>query len=147
MVKRTLYEDAVEAYGKETAEKMWQRAVDPVTGYISKDRAADKLLDGKIPCRRCGGMGLCGIRDPEDEDFSPELVLCLKCWDEWGDDASRLLKKHGYVYSKKKWLAAFTEFCSTKPKVIDIKAHNQDILNEQRLLDLQFPKHIKRERV
>jgi hypothetical protein len=112
VIRQSWREYAIKKWGKETARKMWEHAVDPVTGYVAKDLNTVDLLDGKTPCCRCGGVGLWSPRGSDRDDH----VLCLRCHDDWDEVAMTLLEKHGYVSSKKKWHAAFMEFCETKPK-------------------------------
>lgn len=111
-ISDSLYKQAVKEYGKDTADKIWAYAKDPITGYVSRDLNQVNALDGSIPCKRCGGFGYWspGGSDRDDD------VLCVRCHDDWGEAAPILLRKHGYVWSKKKWHAAFLEFCSIKPK-------------------------------
>ena len=132
---KTPYQEAVEMFGKDEAAKMWQRAVDPNTGYIARDLNTVGLLDGKTPCQRCGGLGLWGPVGGASE------VLCLQCHDEWGEVAPKLLRKHGYVWSKKKWHAAFQEFCSTKPWKVDVAKHNQEVTEKSRAIKAAFPEY------
>lgn len=135
MKKETLYQQAVKEYGPEMVTKMCQRAVDPVTGYIARNMNCVHLLDGKTPCRRCGGVGLWEPGGAKEQG----IVLCLRCQDDW--HKSDLLEKHGYVWGHKKWMAAFNEFCQTKPKEIDVKAHNQDIVAEDRAIRALLPEY------
>jgi len=65
------------------------------------------------------------------------VVLCLKCADHW--DKYGLLKKHRYVWSAKKWLAAFEEFCQMEPEVVDIEAHNRSVAATDRWAHTMFP--------
>lgn len=123
---KTPHQLAVEMFGEETTKKMYQHAVDPVTGYISRNLNAVHLLDGKTPCRRCGGAGLWTPGGAKE----PGIILCLRCLDDWHN--SDLLEKHGYVWGHKKWMAAFNEFCQTKPQAMDVQAHNQDVIAESR---------------
>lgn len=111
-ISKSLYGQAVEKYGEEEARKMWAYAKDPITGYVSRSLNQCHALDGGIPCQRCGGFGYWkpSGRDRDDE------VLCVRCFDGWSDSAGALLRKHGYVWSKKKWHAAFMEFCLMKPE-------------------------------
>lgn len=111
-ISASWYEEAVKEFGEDTARKMWAYAKDPITGYVSRDLNTVHALDGSIPCQRCGGFGYWrpGGSDRDDE------VLCVRCHDDWSGSSERLLRKHGYVWSKKKWHAAFLEFCSTKPE-------------------------------
>ena len=133
MNRKSPYQQAVEKFGAEKIAKLDQRAVDPVTGYIARSRNAADLLDGKTPCRRCGGVGLWEPEGAKEQG----LILCLRCLDDWHD--SDLLEKHGYVSSRKKWVAAFNEFCLTKPKEVDIKGHNQDIMAGDRAIRALLP--------
>jgi len=105
------YKQAVKEFGEDTARNMWTYAKDPITGYVARSLNSVHLLDGKIPCQRCGGFGIWGPVGGRDDE-----VLCVRCHDDWGDAAPILLRKHGYVWSKKKWHAAFMEFCSQKPE-------------------------------
>ena len=109
-LKQSWYRQSVEMFGKDEAQKMWQHAKDPITGYVAKDLNCCHLLNGEIPCMRCGGFGMW---TPGGGDGKAH-VLCLKCFDGWGEVCSELLDKHGYVSSKKKWHAAFMEYCQTK---------------------------------
>ncbi len=111
VISDRLYKQATKDYGEETARNMWAYAEDPVTGYVSRDLNCVNLLDGKIPCQRCGGFGIWKPPGSNRDD----KVLCVRCHD-WGDAAPKLLDKHGYVWSKKKWHGAFMEFCSQKPE-------------------------------
>ena len=120
-VSNRWYKEAVEKFGEEVAKKMWQYAKDPITGYVSRDLNCVHLLDGSTPCQRCGGFG---IWKPPGDDKSKE-VLCVRCFDDWGDNSVRLLSKHGYVSSKKKWHAAFAEFCSIKPEWMKRTSNDQ----------------------
>ena len=70
--------------------------------------------------------------------------LCLQCFDEWFD--SKILDKHRSPHgriSDKRWEAAFNEFLRTKPKEIDIQAHNRQIESKDRLFFGMFP-HLKK---
>lgn len=111
-IRESWYRKSVELFGKDEAIKMWQHAVDPVTGYQAKDLNRVDLLDGTIPCQRCGGLGLWKPRGGDDTE-----ILCLRCHDDWAEAAQGLLRKHGFVSSKKKWHAAFEEFCKMQPTV------------------------------
>ena len=106
---------AVKEHGLEEAQKQWAHATDPVTGYVCREHNQCNLLNNEQPCMRCGGFGLIG-------SLEKGLVLCARCWDDWSSSTTpgdgmgaKLLRKHGYVSSKKKWHAAFAEFCSMKP--------------------------------
>lgn len=135
MKKKAPHQQAVEKYGAEMVAKMSQRAVDPVTGYISRNTNTVHLLDGETPCRRCGGVGLW---EPEGAR-GQGIVLCLRCGDDWFN--SGLLKKHRYISSHKKWMAAFNEFCQTRPKEIDIEAHNQAISAGDQVVRAWLPEY------
>lgn len=111
-ISDSLYRQAVQEYGEDTARKIWAYAKDPITGYVSHSLNCVHLLDGKIPCQRCGGFGIWKPGGSDRDDH----VLCVRCHDDWSDAAPVLLEKHGYVSSKKKWHAAFMEFCSQKPE-------------------------------
>lgn len=136
---KTPYQEACERLGKETVDKLSRGAVDPVTGYIARHlNAAAELLDGTKPCQRCGGCGMYG-------PARLGVLVCLRCWDEWDEVGSKLLAKHGYVSSHKKWHAAFQEFCETKPRKVDVKAHNRAVLEEDGAIKALLPQYFERE--
>ena len=118
------------------------RTRDPETGYICQNFLG-KDYGPEVRCRRCGGRGMWYRGD----EFDPETILCLKCADEWfGPVADALFEKHGWKdmrSSPKKWMAAFNEFCQTKPKEIDIQAHNHRIESTDRQFFGMFP-HLKK---
>ncbi len=115
------------------------RTVDPETGYIGrtwlgKDYGAD------VRCRRCGGRGMWHRGD----EFDPNTILCLKCADDWFEMAGPLFAKYGWRDMRsnpKKWMAAFDEFCQTKPKELDVKAHNREIKSKDRVIHAMFPQY------
>lgn len=116
--------------------------VDPETGYMSKvwtgfDYGAD------VRCVRCKGRGM-WQPGPNDDPLKSELVLCLKCANEWHQAASPLLDKYGYIDArsgKTKWLAAYNEFLQTKPLEIDLEAHNARIKARNRAVRNRFPEY------
>lgn len=101
------------------------RSRDPETGYIARTwKGTDYGPD--VRCTRCGASGMWRPRGEPD----PKRVLCLRCADDWHDMADPLFKKYGWKDTRsghKKWAAAFNEFLQTKPKEIDIQAHNERI--------------------
>lgn len=130
---KTPYQEACERIGKDKVDKLSRGAVDPMTGYIARHlNAAAELLDGTKPCQRCGGRGLWG-------QARLKVALCLPCQDEWMEVCSELLDKHGYVSSDKKWLAAFQEFCQTKPREVDIEKHNREVLRRDGAIKALLP--------
>ena len=112
------------------------RSRDPETGYIAQTwKGTDYGPD--VRCARCGGRGM--WRPGGEPD--PQTVLCLRCADDWHDDDS-LFEKHGWKDMRsghKKWMAAFNEFLQTKPKDIDIQAHNAQIERSDDLFFKAFP--------
>lgn len=110
------------------------RTRDPETGYIGQMSLGEDY-GPDVRCRRCGGRGM--VSRPVHEPLNLETILCLRCSDDW--HMSDLLEKHGYVWSHKKWMAAFNEFCETKPKEIDIEMHNRVIQRRDKLIHKTFP--------
>lgn len=103
-----VYQLAVKMYGEETAKGLFQYAVDHEDNYISKSLNANVTIhNGIAVCNRCGGKAMWG---PEHLKVS----LCLRCYDDWDLVSTDLLEKHGYVSSRKKWYAAFSEFCEAR---------------------------------
>lgn len=110
------------------------RTRDPETGYIG-EIALGKDLGRDSRCVRCGGRGM---RKWPPDSVKHE-VLCLHCSDEWFDKGHIFLDKHKYVWSHKKWWAAFNEFLATKPTEVDIASHNRRIEAGDRILHRMFP--------
>lgn len=117
------------------------RSRDPETGYIAENwRGTDYGPD--VRCMRCGGRGMW---QPAGKAPDPKVVICLRCADDWHIMAHSLFKKHGWKDGRsghKKWDAAYNEFLQTKPKEIDIQAHNEQIEGRDRLFFNAFP-HLK----
>lgn len=137
---KTPYHEAIERFGKETVDKISRRAMDPETGYITQhlNELGVTTFPSPVRCCRCGGYGLW-------EAPRSHQVLCLKCHDEWMECGSKYLKKHGYVWSKKKWIAAFNEFLQTKPGKIDVGTHNRKIESSDRVIHAMFPQYFKKD--
>lgn len=113
------------------------RTRDPETGYIGQNILGEDF-GSEVRCCRCGGRGM--FKPPRQE----ESPLCLQCFDEWFD--SKILDKHRSPHgriSDKRWKAAFNEFLQTKPKEIDIQAHNHRIESTDRQFFDMFP-HLKK---
>jgi len=75
----------------------------------------------------------------------PKEALCLRCADDWYAEDS-LFEKHGWKDARsghKKWMAAFNEFLQTKPKEIDMQAHNERIERKDELFFTLFP-HLRK---
>jgi len=111
-IRRDWKAKSVEMFGEDESRKLWAYAKDPITGYVSNHLNQVGALDGSIPCQRCGGFG---YWSPPGSKRNDE-VLCVRCVDDWSEVSSKLLRKHGYVSSKKKWHDAFVEFCGMKPE-------------------------------
>lgn len=135
---KTPYQEAVEKMGKETVDKLSRRAVDPETGYIARhlNKLGVTTFLSPVRCCRCGGYGMWEV--PRSRQ-----ALCLKCLDEWMECGSKYLKKHGFVSSKKKWMAAFNEFLQTKPKEIDVADHNRRIESGDRFIHKMLPQYFE----
>ncbi|MBA7712336.1 hypothetical protein ES703_121310 [subsurface metagenome] len=133
---KTPYQIAVEQMGEETVQKLSRPAIDPETGYVAKHLNALVPSSGgdKERCARCGGYGSWQAPDNNGR-------LCLRCFDDWDECGSALLKKHGFVWSKKKWQAALLEFCATMPSVVDIQAHNRKLEAKNRAIRGLFPEY------
>ena len=140
-MEKTPYQEAVEKFGKETIDKVSRRAVCPETGYIAwhLNELGVTTFPSPVRCCRCGGYGMWEV--PRNHQ-----VLCLKCLDEWMECGSGYRRKHGWRdmrSSSKKWMAAFNEFCQTKPKSISIEAHNREIESGDRVIHAMFPQYYK----
>jgi len=116
---------------------MLGRTRDPETGYIGRYHTGQDLgIDAR--CRRCGGRGMWRAGGRFDHY---DTTLCLRCVDDWHE--SDLLEKHGYSWSRKKWIAAFEEFLQTKPSEVDIATHNRKIESTDELFFKMNP-HLKK---
>jgi hypothetical protein len=112
------------------------RTKDTETGYIGQYIIGEDFGPA-VRCCRCGGRGMW---KPPRQLESP---LCLKCFDEWFE--SDIIKKYESpcynTISTKRWRAAFAEFLATKPKKIDIQAHNRRIESEDSIIKALFPQY------
>jgi len=135
---KTPYQEAGEKRGKETVDKVSRRAVDPETGYIAQhlNELGVTTFSSPVRCCRCGGYGM-------SEATRSHQVLCLKCQDEWMECGSKYLRKHDYVRSEKKWIAAFNEFLQTKPKEIDVPEHNRRIKSDDHFIQTMLPQYFE----
>jgi hypothetical protein len=120
------------------------RTKDPETGYIGQLWVGHNY-GPDVRCRRCGGRGM-WCRGAGVATLDLETILCLRCADEWHKKAGDLFDKHGWKdmrSSPKKRMAAFNDFCQTKPVEVDIAVHNRRIESDDNLFFGAFP-HLKK---
>ncbi|GAI96620.1 unnamed protein product [marine sediment metagenome] len=114
------------------------RTKDPETGYIGRNWLGEDF-GPDVRCRRCSGRGMW---KPGNGFDGSNCILCLRCADEWFQ--SPIIDKHRSpkgLLSNKRWLAAFEEFCQTKPKEIDMVKHNAQIKGEDTVIQEMFPQY------
>ena len=97
---------------------------DDESGYIGSHCLAKKY-DPPQKCERCGKPAAWNAGGDV-----PHSYLCLQCADEWHEFTPTIAEFHEGRMTSTKWFAGFNEFMATKPKKINLKEHNRQIMAE-----------------